>query len=62
MKNYLIKFSYTEPMWGDADIPAESEQEARDEFDLYMKEFYPEAIDIEITHIEEEKDSDANDI
>jgi len=54
MKMFNIEFSYNEPRWGDAQIPAETEQEARDEFDLYIKEFYPEAVDIEVTSIKKE--------
>jgi hypothetical protein len=58
MKMFDINFSYVEPRWGDAQIPAETEQEARDEFDLYIKEFYPEAEELEIMNIQEEKDDD----
>ena len=58
MKMFDVEFSYVEPRWGDAQIPAETEQEARDEFELYLKEFYPEAVDVEITHIKVEKDND----
>ncbi len=60
MKIWNVEFSYSEPRWGDATIPAETELEAREEFDLYLKEFYPEAIDVEVINIKEEVNVDAN--
>lgn len=50
---FKVDFTYNEPRWGDVEVPVDTKDDAEYEALMYIKDIYPEAIDVEITSIKE---------
>lgn len=55
MKQWHVDYSYSEPRWGDVEFPAHDipREEVEAEARTFIEDMYPEALDIEITRVEE---------
>jgi hypothetical protein len=53
MKEYSVEFEYHIKEYGECTVPAESPDDAEQEADRYIREFYPDVEDVEITGVRE---------
>lgn len=53
MKNYSVEFEYKIKEFGECTVPASSSDEAETEAEKYIKEFYPDVTDVDITGVRE---------
>ncbi len=57
---YEVDFSYVEPRFGQVETDADAKENAEADALDYIKQFYPEAMDIKIEAVREVKDSGNN--
>lgn len=53
MKNYSVEFEYRIKEYGECTVPADTADDAETEAERYIKEFYPDVEDVDITGIRE---------
>lgn len=50
---YRVDYSYSVPYWGDIELDTDSVAEAEEEALRHIEMMFPEAIDIELTEVNE---------
>jgi hypothetical protein len=53
MKDYSVEFEYKIKEYGECKVPADNAEDAENEAEKYIKEFYPDVEDVEITGVRE---------
>lgn len=53
MQNYSVEFEYKIKEYGECTVPAADVDDAEDQAEMYIKEYFPDVEDVEITGVRE---------